>query len=253
MNQELLDIYDELKTEPFPVTMQTFDKFVSGVYDRVVRRGMHSLFLRKDPKRRRGGISRTDIDQMQAFPYIRTVSVEGLDQDTFTYFVRTYGEQLRAIRFRDCRRVEDWSCLAELPQIEFLYFEGNSHVTGLWDVSRNKFLQGLFLEGCAGLQSLEGLCQARALKYFVLTDKDPRTGERVRMALTSLESMKGATIKRMSLDVARMDAPTPELLDYLPYLRELDFPLHLLNAETVAEIQANFPKLTVKFPSGVAK
>ena len=39
------------------------------------------------------------IDVLKKYPYLHTVTVAGLHQDTFEYFIRKYGEQLHAIRF----------------------------------------------------------------------------------------------------------------------------------------------------------
>ena len=239
------DAYDYFKSEPFPIDDKNFPKFMAGVYDRVVRQGMHSLFLCKNGVDKQGDITTEDIDGVQAFPYIRTVSVSGLKQHTFEYFVRRYGHQFKAIRFCNCHRVEDWSLLGTLPKLEYLYWEGNKCVSTLWDMRGNKFLRGLGLSRITGLHDLKGIASAPALKYFYIDDMDRETGKRSTVAyLTSLEGLATSCLQEVVIDVRKVQDTCPDFVDKMPYLRTLQFPPELFSAMQVAWMIANFPRLT---------
>lgn len=42
--------------------------------------------------------------------------------DSFEYFIKTYGAQLKAIRFFKNKLVEDWSLLGTLHKLEYIHF-----------------------------------------------------------------------------------------------------------------------------------
>ena len=72
-----------------------------------------------------GRISVFDIDKLKDYPDADVVTISGLHQDTFEYFIKTYGKQLRAIRFFKNKFIEDLSLLGTLPQLEYVYFFAN--------------------------------------------------------------------------------------------------------------------------------
>ena len=68
-----------------------------------------------------GKIDIEAIDRIADHPEAKSVCIFGLRQDTFEYFIRTYGRQFRYIRFFKNKSVEDWSLLGTLPELEGLY------------------------------------------------------------------------------------------------------------------------------------
>ena len=60
------------------------------------------------------------IDRIAEHPEARSVSVFGLRQSSFEYFIKTYGRQFRYIRFFRNKFVEDWSLIGTLPDLEGL-------------------------------------------------------------------------------------------------------------------------------------
>ena len=46
-----------------------------------------------------GRISTKDIDRIKRFPQAKSISISGLVQDTFDYFIENYGNQFKAINF----------------------------------------------------------------------------------------------------------------------------------------------------------
>lgn len=106
------------------ITVESFDEFVSGAFDYDEATGKHTTLHLVNKAADVGGGTLTveDIDVLKDYPMLDVVTVTGLHQDTFEYFVKTYGKQFRAIRFFKNRLVSDWSLLGELPQLEFVYF-----------------------------------------------------------------------------------------------------------------------------------
>ena len=76
-----------------------------------------------------------DIDKLKLYPDAEVVTISGLQQDTFEYFINTYGKQLKAIRFFKNKFVEDLSLLGTLPQLEYVHFFYNQRVTALWNMT----------------------------------------------------------------------------------------------------------------------
>ena len=90
------------------------------------------LHLRAPDMNVTGGIiRREDIDLLAQYPEVRSVSVSGLRQDTFVYFVQQYGRRLRYIDFFKNKLVEDWGLLGTLPELEGMRFFHNQRITSL--------------------------------------------------------------------------------------------------------------------------
>jgi len=72
----------------------SFSSFADMSFDR------DCIWLREENIDIGGGrISVGDIDKLKDHPEADTVMISGLRQDTFEYFIKTYGKQLKAIRF----------------------------------------------------------------------------------------------------------------------------------------------------------
>ncbi len=115
-----------------------------------------------------GAITREEIDLLLDYPRLRSLSVMGLHQDTFDYFVRVYGSQFDAIFFWKNKLVGDLSALGELPGLRSLGWYVNERAEKLWDLSGNVSLQTLYLDDFTRLHTLAGLEHAPALTHFTL-------------------------------------------------------------------------------------
>ena len=74
-----------------------------------------------------GGITTIeDIDELAKYPDCDVVTISGLAQDTFEYFIKKYGQQFKAIRFHKNKRVSDWSLLSHLSIIKVTQTEGSA-------------------------------------------------------------------------------------------------------------------------------
>ena len=217
----------------------SFEAFIDGSFDLDPVTGEHaSLWLRCE-KDVGGRITKKEIDKLKDRREIDVVTISGLRQDTFEYFIKTYGKQFRAIRFFKNRFVQDWSLLAELSDVEYLDLFMNHCMTALWDVGRNKSLTGLRIMDFSKLTSIDGIASAPALRAFMIGN-----AARERMKLDSLMPLAGSGVEKLVFtgkDVLDKDL---SFLADMPRLKVFDFPSNLYLTEQVAWISANFPSLT---------
>ena len=185
-----------------------------------------------------GKIKTSDIDILADYPDVKSVTVFGLSQDTFEYFIKTYGRQLRYISFFKNKSVEDWSLLGELPELEGLYWFHNQKIAKMWDMSRNYALRAAALDDFTRLHDLSGVEKAPSLEWFGYGDAVWSTSE-----IDSLKPFRGTKIRRISFSgkkIRDMD------ISFIPDLKELevfDFPTNLFTTEEVAWLSAKCPNL----------
>ncbi len=56
-----------------------------------------------------GGRTSVDqIDELKKYPHISEIKISGLKQDTFEYFVKTYGKQFKVITLWKCPLISDF-------------------------------------------------------------------------------------------------------------------------------------------------
>lgn len=218
----------------------SFESFVNGSFDYDKATQTHScLWLREEKMDIGGGtISIEDIDKLKDYPDTDVVTISGLHQDTFEYFIKTYGAQLKAIRFFKNKFVEDWSLLGTLPKLEYIHFFANQRISSLWDMSRNTALSGLCIKDFTKLDSIEGIGTAPALKEF-------RIGNAVwsTMVLKSLMPLANTNIEKFMFCGKSIIENDYTFLSDMQNLKQFDFPTNMLPTEQVAWIVANFPNL----------
>ena len=186
-----------------------------------------------------GVIRKEEIDRIAEYPDAKSVSISGLRQDTFEYFIRTYGQQFRYINFFKNKGVEDWSLLETLPELEALYWFHNQKIAKMWDMSRNYALKAAALDDFTKLHDLSGVEKAPSLEWFGFGDAVWSTSE-----IDSLKPFRGTKIRRISKKkkkIRDMD------ISFIPDLKELevfDFPTNLFTTEEVAWLAAKCPNLT---------
>jgi len=237
-----LDLYEYFKKDPYPITLKNFPKFIDGSFD-YAKGGHRSLVLYNENADIGGGrITERDIDVLKKYPYLHTVTVAGLHQDTFEYFIRKYGKQLRAIRFFKNKLVEDWSLLGTLPGLEFVYWFHNQRMDRLWDMSGNRALKGLALDDFSRLHDLSGIERAPALKYFEIGDRVWPTS-----VVDSLEPLRGTGISHLSFTGKDITNKDLSVLWDMPYLTEFDFFSNHFTTEQVAWMVANKPRMKGRY------
>lgn len=219
----------------------SFDSFCDGSfdYDPVTKRHT-GLRLREDNMDIGGGrISRADIDKLKDHPNEDTVTVSGLRQDTFEYFIDAYGHQLKAIRFFKNKFIEDWSALGTLTNLEYLYFFANQRIEHLWDMSKNSSLTGLSISDFSRLKDIKMIYTAPALEDF-------RIGNAVwcTMVIESLMPLANTHVKHLSFAGKSIADQDLSFLDSMRDLKTFDFPTNLFTTAQVAWIAANHPEIT---------
>ena len=231
----MADIYDYFKKEPYPITVKNFPAFINGSFDRTAVGGRHSLVIKSAVPQTRPILER-DIDVLRQYPYLKTVTVTGLHQDTFAYFVRKFGTQFHAIRFEDNPMVEDWSLLSQLTRISFLCIRGNRYLTALWDMSYHYSLQGLSLIGVPCLDNLEGIQQVSSLKYLHLGD-----ALTLDAAVSSLSPLAHTGVQYLTYMGKLTKDSRLSFVAHMPRLTEFHFPTNLFTTQQVAWMVANCP------------
>ena len=216
----------------------SFESFVSGNFDYDKKTKTHnSLWLREENMDIGGGkITIADIDKLKNYPDTEVVTISGLKQDTFEYFIKTYGKQLKAIRFFKNKFVEDLSLLGTLPHLEYVYFFANQRVTALWNMTENKSLSSLCIEDFSRLTSIRGVETAPALKEFRIGNAIWNT-----MVLDSLMPLSNSKIERLSFTGRAIGDSDFSFLETLPELKVFDFATNVFTTEQVAWIAANCP------------
>ena len=216
----------------------SIESFVSGNFDYDKKTKTHnSLWLREENMDIGGGkITIADIDKLKNYPDTEVVTISGLKQDTFEYFIKTYGKQLKAIRFFKNKFVEDLSLLGTLPHLEYLYFFANQRVTALWNMTENKSLSSLCIEDFSRLTSIRGVETAPALKEFRIGNAIWNT-----MVLDSLMPLSNSKIERLSFTGRAIGDSDFSFLETLPELKVFDFATNVFTTEQVAWIAANCP------------
>ena len=237
-----MEFYDYFRTDPYPITLKNFPDFIDGSFDRVAVGGNRCLTLQpKKGASERGIISVKEIDVLLQYPYIHTVCISGLCQDTFEFFIRKYGPQLRAIRFLHNPMVEDWSLLGTLQGLEFVYWMSNDHISSLWDMRQNKALQGLAIQSFSRLDSLAGIEKAPSLKYLHIGDAAYPD-----MRMKSLTCLASTGIRHLTFMGKEIEDGDASFVFAMPRLERFDFHTNLFTTEQVAWIMANCPDLKGK-------
>lgn len=208
------------------VTMDNFDSASFGIYDiNLVQKEVSG-----------GVISFEQIDTIRDFPDSKSIIISGLKQDTFEYFVNTYGKQFQAITFWKNKGVLDLSALSSLSEIEYISYFFNQKVSKLWDMTNNKKLIGLSLTDFSKLHSLDGIEKAVNLEYFDV-------GNRVeaRMEIESFKPIVNTNIRHFSWGGNKVQDNDFGCLAHSK-IEELDIAPTQFTLLELAQLLALFPK-----------
>ena len=185
-----------------------------------------------------GKISVGEIDVLAEHPEAEAVRISGLRQDTFEYFIQTYGQRLRAIHFFKNKLVEDWSLLGTLPKLEYVYWFANQRIDRLWDMRGNTALKGLCVSDFTRLHSIEGIQTAPGLRYFCFKDAVWDTSE-----VESFSPLAHTGVTHLKFGAKRITDGSLEFLEGMPQLEFFDFAPNKFTTEQIAWAAANYPRL----------
>ncbi len=184
-----------------------------------------------------GTVTKEEIDIIAEHPGLDRISVAGLHQDTFDYFVHTYGHRFKAIYFFKNKTVADLSALAELENIEVIGYFLNQRADKLWNMSGNKRLKMLEISDFSRLKDFSGIETAPALEALEFGNKIW-----ARTVLDNVPNMSGARLKYVSYNADIGLDNTYRLLQ-APDLKKLNFAKNAYPVEFVAWICSNYPGL----------
>lgn len=162
------------------ITMDNFDSSSFDAYD-----------INLVQKEVGGGVTTVEqINTIRNFPDAKSIIISGLKQDTFEYFVNTYGRQFQAITFWKNKAVSDLSALSSLEDVEYISYFFNQKASKLWDMSNNKKLVGLSISDFSKLHALDGIEKACNLESLYVHNR-----VEARMEIESLKPIVNTGIK----------------------------------------------------------
>ena len=190
-----------------------------------------------------GRISKEDIDQIKQYPGITEISISGLTQDTFDYFIKNYGKQFKAIIFWKCPLVRDLQSIEVLSEVEYITYYWNQRAEELWDFSKTKSLKGLSFDDFTRMHDISQIPKSPVLEELSF-------GNMVwpKYILNTLDPIKGCSnLKYFSFSAKKLLDNRIEPVANLKKLKYLEFPSNMFSTEQVAWLKAHLPP-TVKSP-----
>lgn len=184
-----------------------------------------------------GTITKSEIDILKEHPELTRISVAGLSQDTFEYFIENYGKQFRGIYFFKNKLVSDLSALETLENVEAIGYFLNQRAENLWDMSKNKSLEMLEICDFSKLFNLNGIEKASKLKCLEFGNKVWATSK-----IDIIPDLKKSPIEHIYFNAEMSNQNIYKLLE-LPKLKTLDFRTNLCKTEFLAWICANYPQI----------
>lgn len=184
-----------------------------------------------------GTVTKKEIDIINEHPELDRISVAGLHQDTFDYFVNTYGHRFKAIYFFKNKTVADLSALSELENIEVIGYFLNQRADKLWDMSGNKKLKMLEISDFSRLKDFSGIETAPALEALEFGNKIW-----ARTVLDIVPDMSGSPLNYVSYNADIGFDNTYRFLS-ASGLKTLSFPTNAYPVEFVVWICSNYPAL----------
>ncbi|HLP81392.1 MAG TPA: hypothetical protein VK141_05310 [Nitrosomonas sp.] len=185
-----------------------------------------------------GRIKKHDIDVIKQFPHVTEISISGLTQETFDYFIDTYGGQFKAIIFWKCPLVSDLSRIELLDKVEYIVYYWNQRAEKLWDFSKTKSLKGFCYEDFTRMHDISQISCSSSLEEL-----DFGNAVWVEYVLNTLAPLKECiSLKSLSFAAKKIVDEKIEPIAYLKQLESLSFSTRLFTTEQVAWLKAHLPE-----------
>ena len=184
-----------------------------------------------------GKIAQTDIDLIRQHPNVTEISISGLRQDTFDYFIERYGNQFKAINFWKCPLVEDFKKIELLQGVEYITYYWNQRAVELWDFSKTESLKGFSFDDFTRMHDISQIAQSPALEELSF-------GNMVwpKYILNTLAPLRDCTgLKFLSFSAKKVLDNRIEPVAALKQLERLEFPSNMFSTEQVAWLKAHLP------------
>ncbi len=158
----------------------------------------------------------------------------GGSQEDLERLVTRYGGGIKRLILSRCPKVADLSPLEDLPDLERLSLRWNQRATRLWDLSKNKRLQGLTLDDFTRLHSLEGIQAATSLEYLSYGN-----GVWTTAVLDGLEPLLDSGISAFGFNGKKIERNDITIYPKVKTLRELYFTAGFYTTEQLAWLAAH--------------
>ncbi len=215
-----------------------FKKMPELGFDNMMDEWNYQILLYGDAMDIGGGtITKEEIDIIGEHPEWKRISIAGLHQDTFEYFIHTYGAQFEAIYFFKNKFVHDLSALGTLKNIKAIGYFANQRAEKLWDMSGNKKLRMLSLNDFTRLHDLTGIETAPTLQYFDFGDKVWSSSE-----IHKLPDLFHCALEKIHY-TAKVSYEDVYAFLQIKRLKQLDFPPNMYKVDFLAWIAANYPNV----------
>jgi len=186
-----------------------------------------------------GRLTIEEVDKIADFENHKDIiTISGLTQETFEYFISKYGKQFRVIRFFKNKMVEDWSLLSTLPNLEYIYWFHNQRITKLWDMSNNTNLKAICLSDFSRLRKLDGIEKAPNLELFSLKDAVWDKND-----IETYTCFKNTNIKFLHFGARKILDEDLSFVKEMPYLECFECSPYLFPTEKIAWVMANCPNI----------
>lgn len=215
-----------------------FEETKEFTFENFSNRGYYEAFLYGTAMDIGGGtITKEEIDILKEYPQLKRISIAGLHQDTFEYFIGNYGAQFEAICFFKNKMVADLSLLGTLEHVQTISYFLNQRAESLWDMHRNKKLKMLNIDDFSRLHTLQGIETAPQLEWFTFGNAVWATSK-----FDVVPDLQGSSLRKINYNA---DVPYEGAYQFLkiPELEEFSFRTNIYKTEFLAWISANYPHL----------
>lgn len=164
-----------------------------------------------------------------------------LTQKGLEHFVRTYGASYRVLYLDDCTRIQDFSPLGELCDLEAIRIDWTRKATALWDMSGNRSLKVLSISDSKKLAEQPHLLNTSKTLEEVRFWGPASGGTYTMESLEYFRDMR--SLRRIDLNWIKLADKNMTVLDTLTNLEEFHFDPGMLTTEEIARIVARYPNL----------
>lgn len=164
-----------------------------------------------------------------------------LTQKGLEHFVRNYGGSYQVLYLDDCTRIQDFSPLGELKNLEAVRIDWTRKAAALWDMSRNRSLKILSIGDSKKLAEHPHLLNTSKTLEEVRFWGPTSGGTYTMESLECFRDMR--SLRRIDLNWIKLADKSMDVLSTLPNLEEFHFDSGMLTTEEIARIVAQYPDL----------
>lgn len=175
-----------------------------------------------------------EIAALDALEELDKVSLNFVNQEILEYFVRSCGRRVKYLHLGRCYYLDDLSPLEDLDRLECLGIYINQRAEKLWDLSKNKRLRGLRLQGFTRIHTLEGVEAAPSLDYLSFGN-----GLYPTAVLRDVEPLLDSHITGFSFDGKKIEHDDLTIYTRISTLRYLHLPNRLYSTRQLAWLAAH--------------